>query len=605
MYAHSQKGLAAAPDPHSTTMPKRPAPSEHAPAQSGALCVSVGHYSDAGRKPANQDFCDVHIPDGEKSLLKGVAAAIADGISSSPRSREAAEIAVKSLIVDYYCTPDTWTVKTSVSRVIAATNSWLHAQNRHRGVFDPNQGLVSTLSALILKGAQAHIFHIGDSRIYRVSKNSLEPLTEDHRRFISDTENYLGRAMGAEPQVEIDYRCEPVVAGDTFLLTTDGVHDYIDPAAVTETLDREQDLNKAAQQIAALASGRGSPDNLTIQIIRVENIPYSDDIDILDFDLTLPIPGALRSGDSVDGYRIIRTLHSTSRSHVYLATAPGGSKAAIKVPATEYRNDPDYLRHFALEEWIMRRIRNDHVLRGIDTPQSKTALYIATEYVEGYTLRQWLADNPKPGLDRSRAIVDQIIRGLRAFHRLEMLHQDLRPENIMIDADGTVKIIDVGSARVAGVHETAPAMAGARPGTFQYTAPEYLSGDSVSWRSDQFSLAVIAYELLTGRLPYGTQVAKIRSRMDQQNLVYRSACDDRTGVSGWVDDALQRALHPDPLHRYDALSEFYADLCRPRAGYATRHHIPLARRNPVRFWQSVSAVLAVIVVVLLLRLAGQ
>ena len=101
--------------------------------------------------------------------------------------------------------------------------------------------------------------------------------------------------------------------------------------------------------------------------------------------------------------------------------------------------------------------------------------YIATEYVEGQTLAQWMIDNPGPELETVRSIIEQITRGLRAFHRKEMIHNDLRPQNIMIDKEGTIRIIDFGSAKVAGVLEAGPVTEEERIlGTVQYTAPECL-----------------------------------------------------------------------------------------------------------------------------------
>ena len=149
-----------------------------------------------------------------------------------------------------------------------------------------------------------------------------------------------------------------------------------------------------------------------------------------------------------------------------------------------------------------------------------------------------------------------------------------------------------------------PGTLGALPGTYQYTAPEYFSGDAVSWRSDQYALGVIAYELLTGRLPYGKQVARVRTRRDQNRLSYRPARDDDSTVLAWRDMALRCATHPDPLHRYDALSEFVADLRRPGSTWRADHHVPLAERNPVRFWQAISALLAVLCMFLAVQLAG-
>ena len=130
-----------------------------------------------------------------------------------------------------------------------------------------------------------------------------------------------------------------------------------------------------------------------------------------------------------------------------------------------------------------------------------------------------MIDNPKPSLETVRDIVEQIAKGLRAFHRKEMLHQDLRPDNIMIDETGTVKIIDFGSTRITGVAEAAPSgISNDILGTLQYTAPEYFLGEAATSRSDLFSLGVITYQMLTGRLPYGGQIAKARTRAQFNRL---------------------------------------------------------------------------------------
>ena len=564
------------------------------------LAVTIGQYSDAGAKPENQDFHGALIPEGSSLALKGITLAVADGISSSKVSRDAAETAVKSLLTDYYATPDAWTVKTAATRVIAATNAWLHGQNT--SVEDVNAGRVCTLSALILKGREGHICHVGDSRISRLSGASLEPLTEDHRVTLSADESYLGRALGAEQTVDIDYSRVPLKPGDIFLLTTDGVHEFITATKLRQALEAST-LDEAARYLADVARVAGSQDNLTVQIVRIDGLPTGS-VD-LDIDAPrLPVPPLPKSGDVIDGFRIERQIHATARSHVFLATAPDGQRVALKIPATDTALDADYLRRFVLEEWIARRISSSHVLRAADTPERRTALYVVTEFAPGVTLRQWMTDNPRPTLDQVRDIIGQIAAGLRAFHRREMVHQDLRPENVMIDDIGTVKIIDLGSTSVAGVEEAMPGMLVDLPGTYQYTAPEYFSGDPISWRSDQYALGAIAYEMLTGRLPYGTQVARISNRRDQMRLTYSPARDDDSPVPAWMDEALRRATHPDPLRRYDALSEFVADLTRPGATWSATRHVPLAERNPVRFWQSVSAILAVLCLTLAAQLVG-
>jgi serine/threonine protein kinase len=264
------------------------------------------------------------------------------------------------------------------------------------------------------------------------------------------------------------------------------------------------------------------------------------------------------------------------------------------------RNDEAYLERFLMEEWVARRINNAHVLKPCEQSRKRNYLYIATEYIEGQTLAQWMTDHPAPDIEKVRNIVEQIARGLQALHRQEMLHQDLRPNNIMIDQSGTVKLIDFGSVRVAGISETARADAQEHIlGTAQYTAPEYFLGEAGTTRSDLFSLGVITYQMLSGRLPYGTNVAKTSTRSEQRKLVYKSVITDKSPVPAWVDYAIKKAVHPDPLKRQDELSGFLYDLRHPSPAFLRRERAPLIERSPVMFWKSVSLVLALIVVYLL------
>lgn len=565
----------------------------------GGLRVSIGQYSDRGHKEANQDFHGALVPEEPDLSLKGIAVAIADGVSSSDVSDVAAESAIKSFLSDYYCTSQAWSVKTAAQRVIAAANSWLHAQNqRSFRAYDKDRGYVTTFSALVLKGRQAHLFHIGDSRIYRVSGSSLEQLTNDHRVVMSSSESYLGRALGVNARVEIDYRAESVVAGDVFVLATDGVYEFVDPAFVTQTISGAADLDAAARTIVEQALAHGSDDNLTVQIVRVDEAPRGARSEALQAPVDLPPPPPLEPRALFDGYRIIRQLHASARSHIHLAEdVESGAIVALKTPSVDLRGDADYIKRFMLEEWVARRLSSAHVLRPSPVERKRNFLYVAFEYVEGQTLAQWMIDNPRPHLETMRDIVEQIARGLLAFHRKEMTHQDLRPANVMIDKSGTVKIIDFGSTRVAGVAEAAGPDADPQIlGTVQYTAPEYFLGEAGSARSDVYSLGAIAYHMLTGRLPYGAKPAQARTRAQMKKLVYTPVVDDHSDVPAWLDGALRKALDPDPEKRFSDPMELAFALRNPIVGAAPSR---LIERDPVRFWKIVSAALAALVLILL------
>ena len=561
------------------------------------LSISLGQHSDKGRKAGNQDFHGAWLPEEPQLTSKGIALAVADGISSSAVSHIASEAAVTGFLADYYSTSDAWSVKTSAQRVLMASNAWLHAQTRQSQYrYERDRGYVCTFSALVLKSNTAHLFHVGDSRIYRVHGTTLEQLTNDHRVWLSENQQCLSRALGIHDSLEIDYRTEPLAVGDIFILATDGVYEYASAAFITETIEQHPgDLNAAARLITAEAFDNGSPDNLTLQIVRIDRLP-TQAADELYRQLTeLPFPPVLEAGATFDGYRIVRRLHASSRSHVYLALdEDDGATRVIKTPAMDRQEDAAYLERFLAEEWIARRIDSPHVLKGCSPRRPRSFLYTVSQFIEGRTLRQWMIDHPRPDLEAVRAIVEQVASGLRAFHRQEMLHQDLRPENILISATGTVTIIDFGSARVAGLLEIASPLGRIDLlGTAQYSAPEYFLGESGTPRSDQFSLAVITYEMLSGRLPYGAKVAGCRSRAAQNRLDYRPIREQDRDLPAWIDDVLHKALHPDPYKRYEDLSEFVFELRQPNQAFLDRARPPLMERNPVLFWKGLSLALAV------------
>ncbi|MBL1320967.1 MAG: bifunctional protein-serine/threonine kinase/phosphatase [Methylophaga sp.] len=569
-----------------------------------SLKIAVGQHSDKGRKKINQDFHGVSMPDDALLTSKGIAIALADGISSSNVSQIASEASVRGFLDDYFCTSEAWSVKKSAHRVLTATNSWLHSQSQkshHR--FDKDKGYVCTFSALVIKSTTAHLFHIGDTRIYRLRDKSFDKLTEDHRLWISDKKSYLSRALGINQKLEIDYSTIPVEKADVFVLATDGVYEYADTDFIVNTIDsHDVNLNAAAKAIVDEAYAQGSTDNLTIQIVRVDDLPQQDATEIHQQLTEMPFPPILEARAEFDGYTIIRSLHASSRSHVYLAVDnETNTQVVIKTPSIDLQDDPAYLERFLMEEWIARRINSPYVLKPCSQSRKRNYLYIVMEFIEGQTLTQWMRDNLAPDMTAVRDIAEQISKGLLAFHRLEMLHQDLRPENIMIDNTGTVKIIDFGATKVAGVDEiTTPIEHADILGTAQFTAPEYFLGESGSTRSDLFSLAVIIYQMLAqGRLPYGIQVSQARTKSAQNKLSYQSVLDDDREIPAWIDHTLKKALHPNPYKRYQELSEFTFDLSHPNKEFLNKAAPPLMERNPVLFWKSISFILMIVIVILL------
>jgi len=566
------------------------------------LRVSIGYASDKGVKADNEDFFGSLIPEGSQLVYKGIAIAIADGMSGSDAGKQASHCCVVSFLNDYYSTPDSWSVKQAGQKILSATNSWLYSQGQVR--YESAKGMVSTLSIIVLKSTTAHIFHIGDSRIYRLRKGNFEQLTRDHRIWTSHDKNYLNRAMGIEPRLEVDYKSLPLEKGDLFLMTTDGVHDFIDEKSLKKLLHGGEDLTKIANAILQQAIANHSDDNITCQAIRIDELPLAKEDEVIRRHTDLSFPPPLEPGMVLDGYRIEAELHASKRTQIYRAfDTSTNTQVILKTPSILYNDDTYYIEHFLHEEWAGKRINHEHVLKILGTDREKTCIYYVTEFLGGATLREWMTANPKPDIKAVRNIVDQLAKALRAFHRMEMLHQDLKPENIMFDNNGKVKIIDFGSVKIAGIAEITPLDHGGVDnvlGTLNYTAPEYHLGQRGTVKSDQFSLGVITYEMINGALPFGQDMPEKPNKMKLAKLFYVPSFHCNAMVPIWIDGALKKATSINPELRYDDLSEFLHDLSTPNPKFLTaEERIPLIDRNPLVFWKSLTILMLLTNLILL------
>lgn len=560
------------------------------------LKVSIGQYSTAGVKQQNQDFHGVYLPEGHVLKQKGIACVIADGIGSSNVSHIAAETAVSSFLSDYYSTSDAWSTQTSAERVIRATNSWLYAQTQQsQGRFDKDRGYVCTLSALILKQQQAHVFHVGDSRIYRIRDHEIELLTHDHRVWLSSKEHYLSRALGADYRIEIDYRNIELKEKDIFLLMTDGVYEFVTDQQLLDLTLIDADLNQLAKGLVEKALEQGSDDNLSFQVIRVEQLPELNQFHIQQ---DYVFPQQLSKGEVFEGYVIDKILHQNHRSCLYLAHDTQQQPLVIKTLGVDLQQDKYAVEQFQLEDWVSKRLKHDNLMQCYPHNTEKKYLFQCYEYLQGETLAQWLHRQEKPlNLDEILPILQQTALALNAMHRLEMLHQDIRPKNIIVlntKSAMKIKLIDYGSTAVRGLVEINPKNANRPLGTLAFMAPEYFIDHSPSVHSDQFSLAVMAYYLLTKQLPYGTDLARCNSLKQLKKVQYYSIRKYRPDLPIWLDKILGQALSIEPTHRFEALSELIHNLMHPSKELLNSKPPAIIERDPLRFWQISCTVLGLL-----------
>ena len=529
-----------------------------------ALKVNIQLSSQAGIKPENQDACAYHAPSAPLLENKGIVGVIADGVSACERAKEASSTCVQGFLSDYYSTPDSWSTENSAIKVISALNNWLYSQSMRANEIS---SMLSTLSVLVIKSNTAHLFHVGDSRIYRIRDDVLTQFTKDHILSVNKEKTYLSRAIGFDLKVSVDYQTLDIKEGDRFLLTTDGVHDYLNHSLLEILMNKDI----SADDLVKRAISAGSQDNASAMICHIEQLPEKNIDEAFDELTQRPVPPDLAKGMKINGLEIESLIASSAKMQLYLAKDIHTSQSVVlKTPSVNFEDDPQYLKHFIYEEWVGQRIQSPNVVKIHKSNEDSKFLAYAMEYIKGKTLRTWIDENPNPDMTIVLSIVKQIIQGLRAFHRQEMLHCDLKPENIMIDEMGQVKLIDFGSARIAGVSELVnPISAVGNQGTQGYTAPEVILNEKVSQASDQFSLGAIVYEMLASCLPYGDKLDKNLTAKKLSKLSYESVLKQDPHVPIWIDGAIHKACCLSVEGRYEVLSEFLFDLEHPNQALFT------------------------------------
>ena len=560
----------------------------------GSLAVSAAQRSEAGVKPDNEDCVGIRVPPEPELTAKGIACVIADGVSAADAGKEASETCVQNFLYDYYSTPDSWAVKTSAHKVLTALNRWLYAQGQ--SYIDAQKGYITTFSALVIKSQTAHIFHVGDTRIYLYRDGELEQITKDHTAFVAPGQSYLARALGIDVGVDIDYRSMPVQKDDLFLLSSDGVHDYISHRQLKDLMaSNTANLDELCDKLIDTATNANSQDNLSVQVLQIDDLAVENSDDVYRKLSELPFPPALEKGLILDGYEILKELHASSRSQLYLVKDKASNQTMVmKTPSENYSDDVAYIERLIMEEWVGSRIDSNFVAKVIRPERPRKFLYYLIEHVAGDTLAKWIKKNPHPDLSEVVRIIEQLVKGLRDFHRKETLHQDLKPDNIVLDHNDNVKIIDFGSVYITGISEIEASIErDIILGTDEYAAPEYKLGRKSGPSSDMFSLAIIAYEMMTGKMPWGDKFARCRNVRDYSTLKYVSAYKHNPMVPIWVDGALKKALSINIDLRYDSFSEFLYDLQNPNAAFLEKELRPLVERDSEKFWKVVSGLLLV------------
>lgn len=534
-------------------------------------------YSHQGRKKENQDSTALY------SLGKNaVMAMVADGVSTCQKPKLASEMALSrfnEIFIQQYSSGAASDY--CMSEALNEANNALYFE----AADSRSPALLSTFSSVLFENNKACCLHLGDTRIYRFYQDNLELLSKDDKQQGGYHDGALTEALGYDLGVRAQYFEKDITPGDIFMVVSDGVWQFIDEQEIKQALRLFASGQSLQEDIAKVlchsAFKAGSRDNLSCIILQFEpeRLQSSD----ASFK---KIPKPLTPGQNFDGFVIERIIEQTPRSHVYLARNKDGQERVIKTPSENFADDPLFLNRFIKEERLGLSFQHASLLRFYPKPLHSEYIYHVTEYVEGQTLRDYINEHAPIKLSVVKHLLEKIIISLRVLHRSHLLHQDIKPENIILTKSGEIKIIDLGSVSSLVLHDNQSPPLGA----LLYTAPEYFSKARIGVHSDIFSLAVVAYEMLAGKLPFSAlQLSQ------NKPLRFTPASKCVSHLPSWVDAIFYRGLAKDSHVRYQALSEFLLDLQSEQ--HLQSHKQPLIKRNPVLFYQGLSATLAGLLVI--------
>lgn len=546
-----------------------PAHSDARPAMApGELGVGLGHASQQGPRPRNEDFVGAAAPEGEELAAKGVLLAVADGVGGHAHGREAAEQTVRSLLADYYATPQTWGVEKSVEAVLGAVNRWLLGQSAKSRDY---AGMATTLTAVVLRGRRYHVAHVGDSRAYRWRDGQLLRLTEDHTWEHPEFDNVLRRAIGLEARLLVDHDDGELAAGDRFVLLTDGVWNTLGDAAVAAVLQSHADPQAAAEALTLDALRRGATDNATALVADVEGLPPDTWRDRLADSRRLPLPPRLKPGQTIDGLRVEALLNESRVTLLYRVTRLADMQALV-MKTLRAESDAEAASALVREEWLARRVPGKGFPRVFDHPQ-RDHLYYLMSWHEGETLKAGLARGHRLAPHELVVTGCALLRLVGMLHRLGIVHRDVKPDNVHIDRRGELRLLDLGVA-ASDAEDLAEIN---NPGTPSYMAPELFAGGAANESSDLYACGVTLYELLTRKYPYGEIEPFQHPRFGAPVPPTRY----RPDTPAWLEAVLLKACAREPSDRFETAEEFLLALGRGASRpLANRRSLPLVERNP-------------------------
>jgi serine/threonine-protein kinase len=576
----------------------------------------------------NEDYIGFWQPQTlEEKRSHGAVAVLADGVGGMDRGEVASRLAVETALKTFREAPEGKTPQQLLTLMFNEANLAVYdkAMENHG-----KSRMATTLSIAVLRNNEIVVGNVGDSRVYLVRKAGIEQLSTDHsyvgmqQKFgliseqdakTSEHRNVLTRSVGQEPVIRLDVEGTTAYKGDRVVLCSDGLYAYVADSEIADIVSRLSPA-QACRQLVALAEQRGTDDNLSVQVLQindVEEISYYRGAPIY-YKPPDPTTGyELQPGKTLDDrFFITETISRSGMATIFKATDQKTKETvAVKVPLMEFESDPGSYSRFQREEEIGNRLHHPYILRFIpeEKGEERSRPYIVTEYLRGYTLAHLLNSvRPMPEKD-ALSIAGRICEALAYMHENNVIHRDLKPQNIMILYDGSLRIMDFGIAKAAEGRRIT--FAGFTPsmGTPDYMAPEQVKGKRGDVRTDIYSLGAMLYEMVVGMTPFEGEnenmFVVMNARVSGDPVAPRKR---NPQVSPQVEEIILHAMEREPAKRYQTAAAMKAEMDNPDSvkltGRCDRLQTPSPWKSGGRkiMWIVLGVAVFVIVFLLLLLL---
>jgi len=573
-------------------------------------------------RPHNEDclgFWD--SADENEQATRGAIAIVADGLGGHGNGEVASQLAVETAIRIFCEAAPATTDNQLLSRIFKAANLAVYDAGMHGG---GTTRMATTLTVSLFRRKEIAVGHVGDSRSYLIRQHQISQLTSDHtyaamqlkmsliskaEAAASEMRNMLTRSIGHDPTVQVDYSRHVLRSGDLIVQCTDGLHGSVAEHEILDAVNRMRP-SAACEHLTQLAEKRGSQDNISVQIVRVENVPrvgyYRGAVAYLATP-AVPASADVQAGQVLDErFEILDVINRSAMSSVFKATdLTTGRHVALKVPLPNLEGDPGAFSRFQREEEIGRSLDHPSVLKILPVDdKEKSRPYIAMELLEGQTLEQRMQQTRAFPEDEALRIVSHVCDALGYLHEHEIVHRDLKPQNIMLCNDGSLRIMDFGIAKAGASKRLTFGGFSPTMGTPDYMAPEQVKGQRGDERTDLYSLGAILYEMLTGHVPFEAPnaFAVMNARLVGDPPAPRSY---NPALRPQVEEIILHAMAREPANRYESAKAMKADLDHPDdvvvTGRVTRLTLPTPWKNR---WRTVriAVITALVPIVLFLLL---